>query len=121
MGSLVTNLVRNLVSGSKRYESPVDLSHKEEFTPEVFRKLLVDSGFVDIQVSFHDFLAYPFTGGFRKGLFSESVRIMKILLQCERWLERRKSLARARRLLSWRMLVRASKSVVSPPESPTRP
>jgi len=109
MGSFVTNWVRKVVPGTGKYESPVDLSHKEEFTAWMLQQHLKGAGFVDIEASFHDVLAYPFTGGYAEGMFSRSIRMMRIMLKCEMWLERIKLLANVRKLLAWRMLVRASK------------
>jgi ubiquinone/menaquinone biosynthesis C-methylase UbiE len=113
MGSVLTNLMRKIFPGGSRYESPVDLLHKEEFTPSKIQLFLQQTGFDEIKISFYDVLAFPLTGAYAGGLFSGSVTIMKALLQCEKRLEQVSFLTGLRRFFSWRMLVKASKPSLS--------
>lgn len=113
MSSLLANFFRKIIPGTGKYESPVDLSHKEEFTSQRLQHFLQEAGFVDIQISFHDALAYPLTGAYAGGLFSGSEVIINTLLKCEKWLEQISLLDGLRKFLSWRMLVKASKPSIS--------
>lgn len=105
----LTSLVRRVFVRSDRYESPADLAYKEKFTAERFRNLLTDAGFLDIHISFHDVLAYPFSGGYLGGPFSRSARTMRFLLEVEQGLKRMSVLRRPMDFLAWRVLVQALK------------
>jgi SAM-dependent methyltransferase len=107
--TMLTGLLRRLVVGYDRYESPADLAHKEEFTARRATELLSDVGFVDISTSLHDFLAYPLSGSYMRSPLSRSARVMRVLSRAEVGFASIGLLRPIWQLLSWRLLVVASR------------
>ena len=109
-----TNAVRTLVFWSKKFESPADLAHKEEFRGDLVRSALVEAGFTHCSLTWHDFLAYPLSGNYLRSPLSRSRAVMSYLSQLEDKLEHCSPFSHLREWFSWRVLVVATKPVDRP-------
>lgn len=111
--NVVTNVLRKLLLRGERYESPVDLAHKAEFTPSRARAVLLETGFSDIRLSLHDALAYPLTGNYMGSPLSGLRSLMSLLYRLEQSIGRVSALKRVLDVFAWRLLVVATKPRLS--------
>jgi ubiquinone/menaquinone biosynthesis C-methylase UbiE len=109
VGTPLTNAVRHALLTSDKYESPADLEQKHEFTRETIRATFLETGFANVVSTFHDFLAYPLTGMYIELPPSRWKCVMQFLVRVENQLDRCFFLRPLFNLVSWRLLVVASK------------
>jgi SAM-dependent methyltransferase len=102
-----TGAIRRALIRHSPYESPADLSQKHSFTRSAVEQALCDTGFVDVAVTVHDFLAYPLSGMYTGLPWSRSRRVMRALLQLETGLGRLRLLSPMWDALAWRILISA--------------
>jgi ubiquinone/menaquinone biosynthesis C-methylase UbiE len=87
-----------------KYESPVDESCKDNFRFEILHNIITDAGYTYTK-SWHDFLAYPFTGCYAGSYFSKKAGFVKALMRVENVLERIALIRSICRFFCWRVLV----------------
>jgi SAM-dependent methyltransferase len=105
----VTGAIRHTLFRRSPYESPADLSQKDEFTRDVVERALRDAGFVQVTAVARDFLAYPLSGMYMELPWSRSRRAMRALIGLERRLDRLTFLRPVWDALSWRVLFSAQR------------
>jgi len=105
----LTNALRRVFLSTNKYESPVDLAHKDEFTPQSVNSTLLETGFTGIRTALHDFLAYPLSGMYMDLPLSRSRTAMTLLTRLESRLEGVPLLKPIRDFFAWRLLVVAVK------------
>lgn len=105
--SPVTGAIRQTLFRRSPYESPADLSHKHEFTRAMVERAFRETGFAELAVTSHDFLAYPLSGMYMALPWSRSRRVMRALIGLERRLDEVVSLRPLWKALAWRVLFTA--------------
>lgn len=110
-----TTAIRKAFARSDKYESPVDLAHKEDFTARSAEVLLRESGFTGFAHSRHDFLAYPLSGNYFHTPLSGAQSLMRSLLRVERGLAKAPVLRELFGFFSWRTLLVCTKPLTGPP------
>ena len=111
----LANAIRWLLCRSSKYESPVDLEHKDEFTRTNVETLLTETGLTGISTSYYDFLAYPLSGMYLDLPLGRSRSAMELLTRLESRLERWSALKLFFDLFAWRLLVVATKTKAKAP------
>lgn len=105
----LSNGIRRLLSHSDKYESPADLTHKNEFTRSTVATSLAEAGFTGVEISTHDALAYPLSGMYMDLPLGRSRPAMEFLTRLESRLERWSVFRVIFRLVAWRWLIVATK------------
>lgn len=101
--SPVTGALRHTLFRWSPWESPADLAQKHGFTRGAVVEALRATGFADVAVTAHDFLAYPLSGMYMSLPWSRSRRVMRALLGLERRLDAVAPLRPLWRALAWRV------------------
>jgi SAM-dependent methyltransferase len=105
--SPVTSAIRHTFARDSPYESPADVSHKQDFSRNFVEQALHAAGFADVETRSHDFLAYPLSGMYLDLPWSRSRGVMRALIGLERGLDRLTFMRPLWRALSWRVLFSA--------------
>jgi ubiquinone/menaquinone biosynthesis C-methylase UbiE len=110
-----TTAIRSVFVRSSKYESPVDLAHKEEFTARSAEVILREAGFTEFEHSRHDFLAYPLSGNYFRTPWSGSRLLMRFLVRAEGVMATVPVLKALFAVFSWRTLLVCTKPNVAAP------
>lgn len=105
----ITGMLRRAIVWRARYESPADLAHKDAFTRPSVEQALRATGFVGVDATAFDAIAYPLSGMYMALPWSGSRRIMGALISVEDRLARAAWLRPAWNALAWRVLFSARK------------
>jgi ubiquinone/menaquinone biosynthesis C-methylase UbiE len=103
------HLLDPFVFQKTQYESPVDIFCKNYFTLSSLHSVITEAGF-SYEQSWHDFLAYPFTGCYAGSIFSKSSRCMKLLAWLEDVFQKISLIRRVCDLFCWRLLLDISRN-----------
>jgi ubiquinone/menaquinone biosynthesis C-methylase UbiE len=112
-----SNMIRKFSLRFDRFESPADLEHKHDLHPEALRASLRASGFENVSISYHDWLAYPLSGMYMDLPVGHWRGAIVSLLHAEERLERWRAIKPLADALSWRVMVVATKPLLVPSPS----